>query len=122
MANLAAVQRPIASLPIAAKISIPGSPDWVGIGADAVWISNAGADSLARIDPATNAVVTVPVGRHPCSGLAVGFGAVWAPSCGDKRIDRVSEQTNSIVAKIPTDYRRQRRWYRRRRHGNLDGH
>ena len=35
MSNLAAVQRPIASLPIAAKISIPGSPDWVGIGANA---------------------------------------------------------------------------------------
>jgi hypothetical protein len=59
MSNLAAVQRPIASLPIAAKISIPGSPDWVGIGANAVWISNAGADSLARIDPSANDVAKV---------------------------------------------------------------
>lgn len=102
MANLAAVQRPIASLPIAAKISIPGSPDWVGIASDAVWISNAGADSLARIDPVTNAVVTVPVGRRPCSGIAVGFGSVWSPSCQDNRIDRVNEQTRKIVARIST--------------------
>ena len=67
MASLAAVQRPISSLPIAAKITIPGRPDWVGIGANAVWISNAGADSLARIDPSTNAVAKiVTVGRQPC--------------------------------------------------------
>jgi YVTN family beta-propeller protein len=103
MADLAAVQRPISDLPIAAKISIPGSPDWVGISANAVWISNAGKDSLARIDPATNKVAKiVPVGRHPCSGLAVGFGAVWAPSCTDKRVDRVDQQSNKVVASIPT--------------------
>ncbi|WP_271612533.1 hypothetical protein [Bradyrhizobium sp. CCBAU 21362] len=103
MSNLTAVQRPIASLPIAAKISIPGSPDWIGIGADAVWISNAETDSLARIDPSINAVVkTVPVGRRPCSGIAVGFGAVWSPSCADKRLDRVSEQTSALEIHIPT--------------------
>jgi streptogramin lyase len=102
MADIAAVQRPISSLPIAAKISIPGSPDWVGIAPGAVWISNAGADSLARIDPSTNRVTVVPVGRRPCSGLAVGFGAVWAPICGDARIDRVDLQSNQVVAQIPT--------------------
>jgi YVTN family beta-propeller protein len=63
--------------PITAKISIPGSPDWVGNGPNAVWISNGGRDSLARIDPAKNKVAkTVPVGRRPCSGLAVGFDAI----------------------------------------------
>lgn len=103
MANLSDVQRPISSLPIAAKISVPGSPDWVGIGANAVWISNAGTDSLVRIDQSTNEVATiVPVGRRPCSGLAVGFGAVWAPSCADHRIDRVDQQSNAVVAHIPT--------------------
>jgi DNA-binding beta-propeller fold protein YncE len=103
MANLAAVQRPISSLPIAARISIPGSPDWVAIGANSVWISNAGADSLARIDPSTNKLAkVVPIGRRPCSGLAVGFGAVWAPSCADNRVDRVDQDSNDVVAIIPT--------------------
>lgn len=103
MANLAAVRRPISDLPIAARISVPGSPDWVGIGANAVWISNAGKDSLARIDPSTNKVAkTVAVGRHPCSGLAVGFGAVWAPSCTDNRVDRVDQQSDKVVTHIPT--------------------
>ncbi|MCK1466860.1 hypothetical protein [Bradyrhizobium sp. CW10] len=103
MSNVAAVQRPIAKLPIAAKINIPGSPDWVAIGADAVWISNADTNSLARIDPAINAVAkTIPVGRRPCSGLAVGFGAVWSPSCTDRRLDRVSEQAAALELHIPT--------------------
>jgi DNA-binding beta-propeller fold protein YncE len=63
MADLKSVQRPIAELPIAAKIRIPGSPDWVAIEADSVWISNNGKNDIARIDPAKNRVVaTVPVG------------------------------------------------------------
>jgi YVTN family beta-propeller protein len=103
MANLSAVRRPISDLPIAAKIVIPGSPDWVGIGAKAVWISNAGKNSLARIDPSTNTVVkVVPVSRRPCSGLAIGFDAVWTPSCEDNRIDRVNTETNEIEAHIAT--------------------
>ena len=66
MPDLSAVQRPIADLPIAAKIDIPGSPDWVGIGTDAVWISNANKDSLARLNPSTNTVTKiVAVGRGP---------------------------------------------------------
>lgn len=103
MADLMAVQRPISDLPITAKIAVPGSPDWVGIGVKSVWISNAGNDSLTRIDPEKNKVVKIiPVGHRPCSGLAVGFNAVWAPCCQDNRIDRVNFQTNKVEAHIPT--------------------
>jgi virginiamycin B lyase len=101
MVDLKAVQRPVSLLPIASKLSIPGSPDWVGIGQDAVWISNKAKNSIARIDPATNRLVaTVPVGRAPCSGLGIGFGSVWVPSCGDRRIDRVDARSNQVVAQI----------------------
>jgi DNA-binding beta-propeller fold protein YncE len=93
----------VSSLPIVAKIPIPGVPDWLAIGPDAVWISNAGKDNIARIDPDTNAIVaTVAVGRSPCSGLAVGFGSVWVPSCTDGRIDRVDQAANRVTARIAT--------------------
>jgi len=102
MPDLSALQRPISDLPIAAKIDLPGSPDWVGIGTDAVWISNAATDSLARIDPSANTVAkVVSVGRQPCSGLAVGFDAVWTPSCQDNRVDRVNVRSNKVEAHIP---------------------
>jgi virginiamycin B lyase len=103
MINLKSVQHHVSSLPIASKLSIPGSPDWVGIGPDAVWISNKAKDSISRIDPASNRLVTtVTVGRAPCSGLGVGFGSVWVPSCGDRRIDRVDAGSNRVVAQIQT--------------------
>jgi YVTN family beta-propeller protein len=103
MTGLAAVRRPISALPIKAKIAVPGSPDWVAIDAGAVWISNAGDNSLARIDPSQDKVAkVVPVGRHPCSGLAVGFGSVWASCCQDNRVDRVNAHSNEIEAHVPT--------------------
>ena len=57
MADLHLVQRPISALPILAKIPIPGSPDWVGIGNGAVWISNIDKNNISRIDPTKNKVV-----------------------------------------------------------------
>lgn len=103
MVDRGSVQRPIASLPISVKLSIPGSPDWVGIGQDAVWISNKAGNSISRIDPATDRIVaTVDVGKAPCSGLAVGFGSVWVPSCGGGRLVRVDASSNQVVAEIPT--------------------
>jgi virginiamycin B lyase len=101
--DFAAVQRPISDLPIAAKITVAGSPDWVGVGADAVWISNAGTNSLVRINPFNNQVTKiVPVSRRPCSGLAVGFDAVWSPSCVDNRIDRVSLNLQEVETHVAT--------------------
>ncbi len=101
MADLHSVQHPVADLDILAKISIPGSPDWVGIDTQAVWASNSSKNSLARIDPDSNRLVaTIPVSRAPCSGLTVGFGSVWSPSCQDRRIDRVDSVSNSITARI----------------------
>jgi YVTN family beta-propeller protein len=70
MAGLTSVRG--SSLPIIARIPIPGVPHWVGIGPDAVWISNGGKDNISRIDPKTNLVIaTVAVGRNPCSGLGI---------------------------------------------------
>jgi YVTN family beta-propeller protein len=103
MTTLKAVQHPIETLPIVAKLSIPGSPDWVGIGPDAVWISNKAENSVARIEPSTATLAaTVHVSRAPCSGIAVGFGSVWSPSCADQCVDRIDADTNRVVARIRT--------------------
>jgi YVTN family beta-propeller protein len=120
MADLKSVQRPITELPIAAKISIPGGPDWVAISADSVWISNNDKNNIARIDPAKDRVIaTIPVGRAPCSGLGAGFGSIWVPSCGDRRVDRVNVQTNEIMAQITTTVGDSEGGHRRRREWSL---
>src|SRR5215217_5656634 len=103
MSGLSAVRHPVSSMPIIAKIDIPGFPDWVGIDQlhSAVWISNRDRNNVARISSATNEVtVEVPVGQGPCSGLAIGHGSVWVPCCPDRRIFRVDAAANSVTAQI----------------------
>jgi DNA-binding beta-propeller fold protein YncE len=103
VSGLSAVRRPVSSLPIVAKIDIPGFPDWVGIDDPqvAVWISNRDRNNIARVDPTTNRVaVEVAVGRGPCSGLAVGHGSVWVPCCPDRTVIRIDGPTNRVLARI----------------------
>lgn len=102
MADLQSIQHPVSDLVILARVPIPGSPDWVAIDSESVWVSNKAKNTLARVSPNSNKLVaTVPVSKEPCSGLAIGFGSVWSPSCQDHRMDRVDLGTNSVVAQIP---------------------
>ncbi|MDP9226127.1 MAG: protein kinase [Actinomycetota bacterium] len=56
-----------------------------------------GADSLVRIDPRTNKVVSVtPVGRKS-SAVAVGGGYVWVTSFGDGNVWRVDPRTGHAL-------------------------
>ena len=95
------VQIPIASLKPDAIFVVPGSPDWIAIG-ESVWISNKPRNTVARLDPATNKVAdTIPVGKAPCSGLAIGFDSLWVPNCGDKTVSRVDLKTGKVTATFP---------------------
>jgi streptogramin lyase len=84
------------------KFEIPGEPDWMAEGFGSVWVSRTDPEGegnfLDRIDPSTNEVVaSIPVGRHPCHGVAVGFDAVWVPTCMDQRIVQVDPAKNKVV-------------------------
>ena len=103
MAGLGSIRHPVSSLPIIAKVDIPGFPDWVGIDTSqsAVWISNRDRNNVARISAATNQkTVEVPVDRGPCSGLAVGHGSVWVPCCADRKVVRVDTSVNVAIARV----------------------
>jgi YVTN family beta-propeller protein len=99
--DLSHVQHPISALKIVAKVSIPGTPDWVGIDTAAVWISNRQMNNIARIDVTTNQVsATVEVGESPCAGVAIDFGSIWIPSCGDGMLTRIDSGSNAVREKI----------------------
>ena|SRR6266850_1809236 len=102
MSDFSQIQHPVSSLRMLARLRIAGSPDWVGIDSGAVWISNKAKHNIARIDAATNLIVThVTVGRQPCAGLGVGFGSIWVPNCGDSTITRVETISSQVIATIP---------------------
>lgn len=85
-----------------AVFPVEGTPDWQVITSDAVWVANGPKNTIHRLDPKTNKVLTaIEVGKKPCSGLAAGFGSIWVPNCGDKTLSRVDMKTNKVVATIP---------------------
>ena len=60
-----------------------------------------GADTLVRIDPATNRVKeTMPVGRKT-SGIGVGDGYVWVPSFADGNVWRIDPKTHATLKISP---------------------
>jgi YVTN family beta-propeller protein len=84
-----------------AVYTVPGAPDWMAI-EDSVWVSNSPKNSVSRLDPKSDKVETVAVGKAPCSGLAAGFGSVWVPNCGDQTISRIDVKTGKVRSTFPS--------------------
>lgn len=81
-------------------LTLPG--DRYGLAADetAVWVHNPETNTVIRIDPTTNKVVTtIPVG-HGGGDVALGPDAVWVLNQEEQTISRIDPQTNTVVATI----------------------
>jgi peptide/nickel transport system substrate-binding protein len=82
---------------IDAEIPVDAAPTGVARGEGAIWVTNANAGTVSRIDPVTRTVrQTITVGSGP-SGIAVGAGAVWVANYGDATVSRIDPQTNTVV-------------------------
>jgi YVTN family beta-propeller protein len=75
------------------------APTGLGLGADAVWVTDSDADNVTRIDP-TGLLTSVAVGHGP-SGIAVGDGGVWVADTGDNAIVRIDPSTSAVTTTIP---------------------
>ena len=105
-----AVQASMNELPRAATISLGGTPDWLAISDDAVWVANAKLNAVQRVSPKTNSVVAkIQFSTEPCSGLTFAFRSLWVPLCGSSAsaagkaasLARVDPQTNATIAILP---------------------
>jgi virginiamycin B lyase len=98
-----AVQRSVSKLPRAATLSLGGTPDWLAISDDAVWVANATFKAVQRVNPKTNSLLAkIEFPAEPCSGLAFAFDTLWVPLCGKPAsLARVSPRANEIVATLP---------------------
>ena len=96
------VQHPMSSIVPDAEYPITGgSPDWLAMGEDMVWVNSRPTDVVLRMDPKTSEVVAVVPVKNPCSGLIIGAGTLWSPSCVDNAVYRIDVATNQVVAKVP---------------------
>ena len=98
-----AVQRSVSKLPRAATLSLGGTPDWLAISDDAVWVANATFKAVQRVNPKTNSLVAkIEFPAEPCSGLAFAFDTLWVPLCGKPAsLARVNPRANEILATLP---------------------
>ena len=80
---------------------IADSEGSIGVGEGAVWMPTDANGILARIDPATNAIMSRIRVREASFAAAVGLGAVWVTSTTHNLVSRINPHTNTVVASIP---------------------
>lgn len=60
-----------------ASIALGGTPDWLVVTPDSVWVSNSALKAVQRIDVRSDKFfASVRTPGDPCSGLTFGFGSV----------------------------------------------
>lgn len=66
-------------------------------GAGSVWVASDAKGVIARVDPATNAVVASVQVDPDTSYLAFGFGSLWAVSGTRQVIQKIDPASNTVV-------------------------
>jgi YVTN family beta-propeller protein len=83
-------------------IRLPLAPTDVAVGYGAVWVTSELEDRLARIDPATNKITTIPAGEGAGS-VAVGAGSVWVADEVSGAITRIDPHTLHVIDTVRLD-------------------
>jgi YVTN family beta-propeller protein len=90
----------VASAKLVAATQLAGAPGGLGDAAGSVWVADAGAGAVERIDPGTGlAVDQILVGGEPGS-IASGDGAIWVASSVGATVTRIDPTTESVTQTI----------------------
>jgi YVTN family beta-propeller protein len=85
---------------IAAEVPVGSSPSRLAAGEGSVWVANANASTVSRIDLATHTVSqTIPVDSNP-TGIAVGAGEVWVANTFSGTVSRIDPAVDRVVQPI----------------------
>ncbi len=90
--------------PLAIPLGDGADPSDVAAGGRWVWVAEAGAQEVARIDPRTNSLAgTVPLGTEPRS-IATGDDAVWVTNIRAASVSRIDpDRPQRVGSSIPVD-------------------
>ncbi|MSO50449.1 MAG: hypothetical protein EXQ49_11235 [Acidobacteria bacterium] len=98
------VRLPLASLKPDAVIEA-GRDRRIAVTPDAVWLTNAAAATLIRIDPKTNMPATPvsagPVGSGPCQPALAAFRSLWVALCSSNGLVRLNVTAETPAEKSP---------------------
>jgi YVTN family beta-propeller protein len=84
---------------VVAQLDPNAAPTGIAVGAGGVWLTDADADDVTRIDR-TGFRRSVAVGDAP-SGIAIGYGAVWVADTADDAVVRIDPDEPAVVTTIP---------------------
>jgi YVTN family beta-propeller protein len=90
-----------ASGQIKATIPVGPYPSDLTAGAGSIWVVNAGAMSVMRIDQATNIATMIDLTVPHLTGIGFGEGSIWV-SATDGAVLRIDPVTNRVMAMIAT--------------------
>ena len=81
------------------RVDPNAGPTAIDVGDGAVWLTDAGANNVTRVDP-TGLVTPIAVGHGP-TGIAFGERAVWVADSQDDAVVRIDPTTRAVTATIP---------------------
>jgi len=85
---------------VASGLANPKGETNVVAGAGSVWVASDPAGAVARIDPATNAVIATIAVAPETWYLAYGFDALWAVSSEGKVLQKIDPATNAVTGTV----------------------
>jgi YVTN family beta-propeller protein len=90
----------VASAKLVAATPLAGAPGGLSNGAGSVWVADAGAGAVERIDPGSGlALDQIPIGGEPGS-VASGGGAIWVASSVGATVTRIDPTTEGVTQTI----------------------
>jgi YVTN family beta-propeller protein len=85
---------------IVASVPVGTNPTALAYGGGALWVLNAGDNTVQRINPSTHAVEqTIAVGQDP-RGIAITGDDLWVTSSAERTVTRINIETNELVDEI----------------------
>jgi YVTN family beta-propeller protein len=72
------------------------SPTGVAVGAGAVWATESLAGKVAKIDPSSGKISTIPLLRGQPSAVAFGDGFVWVVASADDSLTQIDPATDQV--------------------------
>lgn len=84
------------------EVEITGfnKPLEVTAGFSSVWVTNSGSNTVSRINPASNTIITtITVGNNPW-GIAANSTHIWVSNSTDGTVSKIDPSSNTVVATI----------------------
>ena len=77
-----------------------GFPACIRAGGDSIWVGSQYTDDIYRIDPQTNAVTPVRIGKASSVCVDPHDDGVWVSNEADGSVSKVDPETNKVVGNV----------------------